>query len=73
MKLVGLLVWALAVVVGFFISGVFSSAVLMPLAPVDAGVGFATLVGVVRLAVWIAIVLLAARLFRALTQKSSQK
>lgn len=71
MRLLGLLVWAIAVVLGFFISGAVSSAFLMPLAPADAGVGFALLVGLARTAVWVAVVLLAARLFRAVTQKSN--
>ena len=50
----------------FFISGAFSRAILVPLAPPDAGVGLAAAFGAVRLMVWLAFVWLVARVYRAI-------
>lgn len=72
MRLLGLLVWVVAVILGFFISGAVSQLVLIPLAPPDADVGFAALIGFLRLIVWLAFVWLVARIFRAATRKSDK-
>ncbi len=69
MKFLWILMWPVAVILGFFVSGAFAQLALMPLAPPDAGVGFATLVGFLRLVVWIAFIWIVRRIFQAATRK----
>ena len=72
MKVVGFLAWAIAVVAGFYISGIVSRALLAPFASADADVAYSVLVGTVRFVIWVAIVFCAALAFRAVTKKPRQ-
>lgn len=70
MRFLWILVWVVAVILGFFISGAFSQLAMITLAPPDAGVGFAALIGFLRFVAWVAFVWIVHRVFQAATQKT---
>lgn len=69
MTVSGFLAWATAFIAGFFISGAINSIILIPLAPANAGVGYALFFALTRLSIWLLIVFLAARAYRAARRK----
>jgi hypothetical protein len=62
-KLVIFAVWLVLFIVSFFLARLFG-AILSSFAPPDAEVGYATIIGVTQLVVWIAILWLGMKTFR---------
>ena len=68
MRLLGLVTWAIAVILGFFVSKVLVGLVPIPSVALIQGsvptFGFSLLMGFMRLLIWWSFVWFAARLFR---------